>query len=79
VVIDFLLKITGPIIAYLAGRGLDTIIARWVAYFVTCWEDKASKEALALYHEHMQNLQIQLLEKSKTQTDWRNGPTNPPQ
>ena len=59
------------VVSWLATKGLDRLLAKWVAYFQIAWEDKASNEAKALFSASIQRVKTNLPEKAKAWDDWK--------
>jgi hypothetical protein len=64
-------QIIASVLGYLAARGIDAIIGKWVAYFVIAWEKAASDKALAEFKRTKDELIKVMPEKWKEWDDWR--------
>jgi hypothetical protein len=59
------------IVAWFAVRGIDKIIAKWVAYFFIAWQANATKEAQAAFNEGINEVKLNMPDKAKAWEDWR--------
>lgn len=67
-----IVQIIGSVLGYLAARGVDHIVGKWVAYFQIAWEKNASKQAMDTYRETRNTMVTEMAGKSKEWDDWRN-------
>ncbi len=67
-----IVQIIASIMAYLAARGLDMILGKWVAYIVIAMERIESKAALDSYRETTNNIAKEMADKAQKWDDWRN-------
>lgn len=66
-----IVQIIASIMSYLAARGVDAILGKWVAYFTIAWEKVATKKALDSFHETRDSMVIEMAEKWQEWDDWR--------
>jgi hypothetical protein len=70
-----IVQIIASVLGYLAARGIDQIVGKWVAYFEIAWEKVATKKAMDTYRETKNTLVIDMAEKWKEWDDWRKSQT----
>lgn len=61
----------GWLVGYFAAKGIDHILAKWVASFAIAWDRFSSEKAKAVFRESTQSLQVQLADKSAEWKAWR--------
>lgn len=59
------------IVAWLASKGLDRFVAKWVAYFQIAWENSASAEAKAFFDAATHRVKVNMPDKAAAWESWR--------
>lgn len=77
--VDSILKLCAAIVGYLAARGIDAIIGKWLAYFIIAWEERASDKSKAAFAEAMKSIKESMPSKAAAWENWRKraAETNP--
>lgn len=58
-------------ISWLAAKGVDNIIGKWLAYFVIAFEERASEKAKLAFAETLGEIKKSMPEKAKAWETWR--------
>jgi hypothetical protein len=59
------------IFGYLAARGIDAIIGKWLAYALIAWEKESSERSRQEFDKAIRAIKQSSAEKSKAWDDWR--------
>lgn len=70
---DVIVRATASVVSYLAARGIDKLIAKWVAQIAFAANIAASKEALSIFRTSFDDIKSKSEGKYKQWEDWRNG------
>jgi hypothetical protein len=65
-------------LSYLAVRGIDGIVGKWLAYFTIAWEQVASDASRAAFNSAMGRIKDQSPVKAQAWADWRQRAANTP-
>jgi hypothetical protein len=74
--IELITKIGGPILSWLAAKGIDALIGKWLAYFTIAWEQFASNSAKDAFNAAMADLKSKSVDHAKAWEDWRDRATD---
>jgi hypothetical protein len=69
--ITAIIQIFASLFAYLAARGIDKIISKWIAFFMIAFEKTATQAALDEYNKTKQQLIIDMADKWADWDKWR--------
>lgn len=70
-VVEAVLKILLYSLGWLAARGFDAIIGRWVAYFTIAWESTATEAGKKAFREGLARVREDAPEKYANWQEWR--------
>ena len=74
-----ILEIIAYTLSWLAAKGIDAILGKWLAYITAVWEVKASDTAKAAYAAALTEIKTAMPIKSDKWDDWRrNANPTPP-
>lgn len=59
------------VVGWFAARGLDKILGKWLAMMMIAFQTKASKDALKIYNDQLDEWRATLPEKAKDWDEWR--------
>lgn len=65
------LTIATQIIKFLVALFADSIVSKWVAYFLIAWQNQANAEAQRAFAEAVNEVKKNMPEKAKSWDDWR--------
>lgn len=68
---DSVLKIAASVVSWLAAKGVDKIIGKWLAYFVIAFEQQASESAKKSFSDTINTIKQNMPEKAKAWDNWR--------
>lgn len=66
-----IVQIFASLVSYLAAKGIDAIIGKWIAYVNVAWESSRSEKALEAYRHTIEELSRNLPEKHAKWDEWR--------
>jgi hypothetical protein len=69
--ITAVVQIVASIFSYLAARGIDKIIGKWMAFFMIAFEKTATQSALDEYNKTKEKLAVDMSDKWKEWENWR--------
>lgn len=75
--VDSILKLCAAIFGYLAARGTDAIVGKWLAYIVIAWEERGSEKSKAAYAEAMRDIKQNMPAKAAAWENWRKRAAQP--
>ena len=58
-------------VAWFAAKGLDSLLGKWLAYFIIAFEERASDKAKAAFSESLNAIKANAPEKAQAWADWR--------
>lgn len=68
---ESILKVVSSFVGWLAAKGIDRILSRWLATFIIAWENKASEAARKEFADAIQELKQNMPEKYSAWEEWR--------
>lgn len=68
---DAIVKIIASLLAYFTARGIDKLIAKWVAYFVIAWEMAVSTEAMQIFRDNVKAIKEGMAKNGNDILKWR--------
>lgn len=69
--IESILSILGALFSWLAAKGIDSLVGKWLAYITIAWEARASDKAKKAFDDAMKEIKVVSPEKSKAWEEWR--------
>lgn len=66
-----ILQLCASLFGYLAARGIDAIVGKWLAFAVIAWEEKASERSKAEYAKAMLAIRDNMPAKAAAWEAWR--------
>lgn len=69
--VNSILQLCASIFGYLAARGIDAIVGKWLAYIVIAWEERASDKSKLAYAEAMRDIKANMPAKATAWENWR--------
>lgn len=71
-----LIQATATFIAWLATRGIDSTVGKWLAYVTIAWEQGSTVASKAAFDAAMLDIKAQSPEKAQAWADWRKRAAN---
>lgn len=65
------LEVVSSFVGWLAAKGIDRILSRWLATFIIAWENKASAAARQEFADAIASLKNDMPEKYSAWEEWR--------
>ncbi len=59
------------VVGWLAARGIDKYLAKWLAWIMIAWQNYSSAEAQAAFAAGINEVKAKLPEKAKSWEEWR--------
>lgn len=69
--VDSIISAIASGIAWLASKGIDSLIGKWLAYFVIAFEQRGNDNAKNAFTETINALKLNSPDKAKAWADWR--------
>ncbi len=69
--VESILALCASIFGYLAARGIDAIVGKWLAYIVIAWEERASEKSKSEYAAAMASIKANMPAKAAAWESWR--------
>lgn len=69
--VEAILSIFGGIFSWLGAREIDSVVGKWVAYFVISFEKSSSEKAKKVFSETINELKIKSKENASAWEKWR--------
>lgn len=66
-----ILQLCASLFGYLAARGIDAIVGKWLAFVVIAWEERASDRSKAEYATAMISIKQDMPAKAAAWESWR--------
>lgn len=66
-----IVSIVASVLSYLATRGLDKALGKWVAYFTIAWEQSATISARHAWQSKIRELKLAMPGKYDEREKWR--------
>ena len=66
-----ILQLCASIFGYLAARGIDAIVGKWLAFAVIAWEERGSAKSKEAFNLAMRDIKQNMPAKAAAWEEWR--------